>query len=192
MNIVIDFNSQDQAYLEANARVRGISVEEMLIRVTRLVAKDKLVMSILDDQDELSRPKSTQVRLRQFAGAETRERPSGNIKLSERVTMLCDAIRAASTRRIRRDDWGTTDRQRNRWGKAMDEAIRLGLIVKCAPAPGKRYNTFVLAEDSTDPQPLAPADGLSGGPRSSQDQSKEAGGLIEDIPQFLNTEAVNQ
>lgn len=53
--VLNDLSEDDERYLEACARIRGISVTRLFQRVLNLVAKDQLVLSILDDDSKRAR-----------------------------------------------------------------------------------------------------------------------------------------
>lgn len=50
-----DLSEESERYLEACARIRGISLTRLLQRVLKMVADDQMVLSILDDDSKLVR-----------------------------------------------------------------------------------------------------------------------------------------
>ena len=49
MNCAFNLTEAEMAYLSQCAKVRGISTTRLLERLVRLIARDQLVLSILDD-----------------------------------------------------------------------------------------------------------------------------------------------
>jgi hypothetical protein len=46
-------DSEQQNYIEASARIRGVSVTKLMNKITNRVLRDQLIQSILDDADHL-------------------------------------------------------------------------------------------------------------------------------------------
>lgn len=56
INIVIEVPHDAEHYLESSARIRGISRTALMRRVLETVLEEKLVLSVLDDDDAPKKP----------------------------------------------------------------------------------------------------------------------------------------
>lgn len=50
-----DLSEESERYLEACARIRGISLTRLLQRLLKTIADDQMVLSVLDDDSKLTR-----------------------------------------------------------------------------------------------------------------------------------------
>lgn len=53
--VINDLSEESERYLEACARIRGISLTRLIQRVLKMVADEQLVLSVLDDDSKLVR-----------------------------------------------------------------------------------------------------------------------------------------
>lgn len=154
-------------YVRSSARLRGISEVELLRRVMHHVLQDHLILSILDDEDDLpNAPVDEFGRLLNLVAGR-------RLTLDLRCQKFMELLRIRG--RLSRQDFGSRD-EITKWSVTIQRLVEIGAIVGLPAEPLTRIVYYV------EPKPQSSVHSPRGSGAALSPSDDEA---TEDIPAFL-------
>ena len=156
-------------YVRSSARMRGLSEVELLRRVMGHVLQSQLILSVMDDADELN-PNVTEDELQMSMVVGRR------YTLEKRCEKFIELLRARG--RLCRQDFGARE-EITKWEATIKRLVTRGDIVRLDAEPLTRIVYYVLR----DPQSPVVAGAPSVAPSSPSDDAATED--VTQIPAFL-------